>query len=107
MSNRTQRVENLIENFMYYHKQGISIPEIAKIFEVDFSTVYNHLQEIADANGVTRESLLTKPITSYSSRSSFVNDKVDIEKLRKGFDDAQHSINEILETVKNYFSTKE
>ena len=39
---RTQRVENLIAGFMEYHNQGLSILEIAEIFEVEFSTVYKN-----------------------------------------------------------------
>lgn len=55
---RTERICRLINEFMKYHNDGYTIPEIADIFQVDFGTVYKNLQEIADNNGVTRESLL-------------------------------------------------
>ena len=104
---RTQRVEKLIKEFMGYHKQGLTVLEIAKIFDVDFSTVYKHLQQIADENGVTRESLLQKPFSSYASRPSYSKDKVDFEKLRTDFDNVEKGIDEILNTIKDYFTTKE
>ena len=99
---RTQRVENLIAGVIDYHNQGRSIPEIAEIFGVEFSTVYKNLQKIADANNVTRESLLKKPFSSYASRPSFSKDKVDIEKIRTDFDNVEKGIDEILFTIKKY-----
>ena len=107
MSTRTQRVEKLIREFMYYHNQNYSIGEIAEIFEVDFSTVYKNLQKIADANGVTRDSLLVKPFGSYSSRTCFSTDKVNFEKLRTDFDNVEKGIDEIIHTIKTFISTKE
>ena len=106
-SKRTQRVENLIAGFMEHHNAGRTIYEIAEIFGVEFSTVYRHLQQIADANGVSRESLLKKPVSSYSSRPSYSKEKVDFQKLRENFDNVEKSIDEILNTLTNYFTTKE
>ena len=102
----TQRVKKLHKEFMHYHNQGYSVMEIAKIFDVDFSTVYKHLQQIADENGVTRESLLSNPVGSYPSRATSSSEKVDFEKLRTDFDNAEKSIDEILNTIKK-FTTKE
>ncbi|MBP3256227.1 MAG: helix-turn-helix domain-containing protein [Clostridia bacterium] len=48
---QTQAVTNMINQFMVYHNQGYNIPEIAKKFEVTTTTIYSHLQEIADKNG--------------------------------------------------------
>ncbi len=107
MSTRTQRVEKLHKEFMSYHKQGYSVLEIAKILKVDFSTVYKHLQQIADENGVTRESLLVKPSSSYSERATYSTDKVNFEKLRTEFANVEQSIDEILNTVETYFTSKE
>ena len=86
MSRTTQRVQNLKENFMQYHNDGYTIPEIAKIFSVDDSTVYNNLDEIARANGVTRESLLQcAPYNRVCSPASFHRDKVRAEQLLSDF----------------------
>ncbi len=59
---RTQRGQQLVENFMKHHEDGKSIAEIAKLYDVNLSTIYKfYLQEIAEKNGVTRESLLYHP----------------------------------------------
>lgn len=94
---RTQRVENLIKDFMLYHKKGYSIPEIAEIFKVDFSTVYNHLQEIAENNGFkSRDELLERIKSTSSSHCSFRREKIDIKKLQNDFDKIESDINEII-----------
>ena len=107
MATRTQRVEKLVKEFMHYHQNNYSISDIAKIFEVDFSTVYKNLQKIADANGVTRESLLAKPFNSYSSRPSYCSNKVDFEKLRTDFDNVEKGIDEIINTIHIFMTTEE
>lgn len=52
------KVKKMKEGFLEYRKAGKSISEIAKIFEVSASCIYDNLQEIADFNNVTREDLL-------------------------------------------------
>lgn len=60
MAKRSERVKYLIDNFIKFHNEGMSIPEIAEKSAVTTRTIYSYLQEIADQNGVTRESLLEK-----------------------------------------------
>lgn len=96
---RTQRVIALIDNFMDYHEQGFSIMEIAKIFNVDFSTVYNYLQEIADKNNVTRESLLEKPTSGYSSRLSFHKERVELKELEDGFKELNEKLEQLISNI--------
>lgn len=101
MAHRTQRVEKLIKEFMQYHNDGYSILEIADIFNVDFSTVYNYLQEIADANGVSRESLLERNVNTYNTRKPFFKEKVDAQALHNGFNKAENGIKEIIAGIDN------
>lgn len=54
---RTLRMRN---EFMELHFSGLSIPEIAKKFELSVTSVYKNLDFIAGANNVTRESLLQR-----------------------------------------------
>lgn len=54
---RTLRMRN---EFMELHFSGLSIPEIAKKFGLSTTSVYGSLDLIAEANGVTRESLLQR-----------------------------------------------
>ena len=96
---RTQRVENLVKNFMLYHNDGYSICEIADVFEVDFSTVYKHLQEIADNNGVTRESLLVIPHSSTSSHLPFYKEKINIEELKNSFIQLEADVDKVIENI--------
>ena len=55
-----EQVKFMKENFMELHQQGLSVPKIAEQFNLPQMVVYNALQEIADTNGVSRESLLRR-----------------------------------------------
>lgn len=107
MFHTTQRVENLKKDFMKYHNDGYSIRDIADIFHVDFSTVYKHLQEIAETHGVTRESLLKKPNSSYSSRLSFQKDKTDVKELQNAFTKTVNDIDSVLTAIDKILLTTE
>lgn len=96
---RTQRVEKLIKNFMQYHEEGYSIPEIAEIFDIDFSTVYKHLQEIAEKNGTTREALLAKQNSGGFSRTTFYKETVDVKELKAGFRKVDEDITNLIDTI--------
>ena len=96
----TQRVQNLKENFMQYHKDGYTIPEIAKIFNVDDSTIYANLDEIARSNGVTRESLLQNaPYTRVTSPASFHRDKVRAEQLMSDFTSLDTDLEKVISSL--------
>lgn len=94
---RSERICKLINEFMNYHNDGYSIPEIAEIFHVDFSTVYNNLQEIADNNGVTRESLLQVVHLTHdvSNRRLSNSLKEDPYELNKSFEELLGNIDNI------------
>lgn len=105
---RSQRVQNLIENFMEYHNKGYSIASISEIFEVDFSTVYKHLQEIAEKNGFeSRESLLVVVKSYSSSRSCFNREKIDIKKLQNDFEKIEEYINKVLTDIDSILTKEE
>lgn len=54
----SERVHKMKEEFMSLHNNGKTIPEIATMFHLHYTTVYDHLEEIAKENGVDREDLL-------------------------------------------------
>lgn len=58
MAKMSESVKKMLNEFMELHENGYTINEIAKKFSLSASTVYSYLQEIAQNNGVTRESLL-------------------------------------------------
>lgn len=73
-----ERTRQMLDQFMSLHNEGLTIPQIAEHFGISADTVYRNLQDIADANGVSRESLLEQPKTpSLTTR---------LKKERKCFD---------------------
>ena len=56
---------------MQLHEEGRSIAEIAEAFNLSDTTVYAHLGKIAERYGVTRDSLLEKPIRADHSGRNF------------------------------------
>lgn len=100
---RTIRVERLLKEFMDYHNAGYTVLEIAKIFEVDFSTVYNYLGEIASANGVTRESLLERKSSQHGSlHSVFLKEKIDATNLKNDFVKVEEDLDGIIAKINQF-----
>ena len=93
---RTQRVRNLVNEFMTYHNEGYSINEIADFFDLHFTTVYANLEEIAQKNGVSRESLLVHPHTISSSHIPFKREKIDTDILISKFNLLSEEIDELI-----------
>lgn len=58
MANKSVRMAELKKNFMKHHEEGKTIKEIAELYNVSIRHIYNSLQDIADENNVSRESLL-------------------------------------------------
>jgi len=54
----SERAVQMKKHFIELHNEGLTIPQIAATFELDKSTVYRLLDDIAEENGVSRESLL-------------------------------------------------
>lgn len=90
MARESERMRLMKENFMELHQQGFTIPEIAEKYNLGKATVYHTLQDIADANGVSRESLLkivrTPTERAYKEEAKRV--KVNVTELKKGFEEA-------------------
>lgn len=102
MSRESERMRVLKQNFMLLHQEGLSIPEIAGKFNVSFSNVYRVLQEIADSNGVTRESLLQIvriPSFEKELREERKRVSVNIEELRQGFQEAGSIIDQLMSKI--------
>ena len=101
MAKGSERVRLMKENFMSLHEQGFSIPEIAEKFNLEFSTVYKHLQSIADDNGVTRESLLqvVRNPTERMYREEEKKVNLDTEQLNQGFKEARKAIDFLIDFI--------
>lgn len=98
MARVSERMRLMKENFMTLHQQGFTIPEIAEKYNLGRATVYHTLQEIADANGVKRESLLqivrTPSERAYNEEAKRI--KVDVGELRQGFTDVGNSLDRLI-----------
>ena len=97
----SERTRVMKENFMALHSEGESITEIANRYNLSRCTVYQHLQEIADANGVTRESLL-KIIRIPTERQYFEEAKrikVTAEDLGTQFSVANKAIGSLVQLI--------
>jgi len=90
MLKESERTRVMKENFMALHLEGGTVPEIAERYNLSQATVYRHLQEIANAHGVTRESLLQRiviriPTTERQYADEERRMKVTAEELKAGF----------------------
>ena len=101
MAKESERKTRMKENFMQLNQKGYSIPEIAENFDLSFSTVYRSLQEIADINGVTRDSLLklVRSNTEKVLREERKYVRVNVDELRQGFEDVGKAIRFLVEKV--------
>lgn len=101
MPKESERTKLMKENFMSLHNRGLMISEIAQKYNLSDQTVYNSLQAIADANGVSRESLLqvikTPSDKAYAREVEKV--KVDVGNLIHGFEGAENQIKSLIKTI--------
>lgn len=105
----SERVLQMEKNFMDLHYQGFSIPDIAKKFNIHKTTIYYHLQDIAEANGTTREELLKGVNTSSKThiRREEAAFKVDAEKLLEDLENAKNSVSEAQQKIKQIIASFE
>lgn len=58
---QSERTLRMKQEFIELHNQGLDVKAIAKRFDLNPTTVYHSLDEIAAQAGVSRESLLQRP----------------------------------------------
>jgi len=87
MANKSVRMAELKKNFMKHHEEGKTIKEIAELYNVSKRHIYTSLQDIADENNVSRESLLTnvhkkhKPLQNTKSAG-----QINPAEMKENFD---------------------
>ena len=96
-----ERTKQMIQEFYSHHQDGKTIPEIAQIYSISEQTVYNHLQTIAENNGVSRDSLLEVVPKPYEKNMSIRAPKehVNPNELRQDFVDTLNGINSIIKKI--------
>lgn len=102
----SERVLQMKENFWDLHLQGFSIPEIAKMYNLNSVTVYSHLGEIASNLGIPREELLQQvhKTPAYWERQE-ASMKANGKDIVEGFDSILGSISEIQGTITKAINT--
>jgi len=97
----SERTNVMKKQFMALHQDGYYIAEIAKKFELSPATVYRHLQEIADENGVSRHSLLqvVRTPTQRQFREEETRTRANIAELKKGLRDLDEAIQVIIDRL--------
>lgn len=101
MARESERMRLLKENFMELHNQGFGILEIATKFNLSDKSVYRTLQAIADANGVSRASLLQviRTPTERAYKEEEKKTRVDVETLRSGFRETEELLDSLIEII--------
>lgn len=103
-SKTSERMEQMKQGFLELRQAGKSFLEIAEFFGVSVWSVYDNLQEIADANGLSREDLLYrihKPhvMSSTSQKVKNVDKHLTVEELQKNFSDMLSITNYIISNI--------
>ena len=102
-NNKSERVRKMKENFMSLREQGMSFREIADKFSLHYTTVYAELESIAQANGVSRVSLLYEPHSKHSPACkctrTTLEEMVNIEETQSAFENAINDINTIIVNI--------
>ena len=89
-----ERTLKMMESYMDLHAKGARVIEIAKKFHLSPKTIYSVLDEIAEQNGVTRDSLLYCPKEGgwTVSKTSTPLAAVDLTGFHESFDATMREI---------------
>ena len=102
MRKESERMRQLKENFMELYHQGYTARQIAKKYNLSYTAVYGQLQEIAEANNVTRRELLEReksPSEKTILKAEEKRVKVDVEELQQSFKEAGQNINFLIDKI--------
>ena len=100
MPKTNERTLKMMENYIKLHNEGHSVKEIAKMFNLSPFTIYDRLGEIAEQNGVTRESLLERVFIADHSGQNYTPVKpIDPTEFRKHFDAALTGVQTLKATI--------
>ena len=103
-SKKTLRVTQMKSSFMGLHSAGVPIEEIAERFGITPRTIYIHLQEIADENGVSRDSLLKTPHRKPNATTKNNGGQkkfIDTESLIHTYDEAISTTENLVKELNN------
>ena len=99
----SERTLKMMSHFMEDHQNGMTNTEIAKKYNLDYSTVMKNLQAIADKNGVSRDSLLIvvqKPHIA-SIRIDKPVEPIDTSEIDQNMSAARAEIDKLQQSVRD------
>ena len=100
MGKRQESTQTMMERFFELREQDYTIPEIAEMFDLSWTTVYNALEEIAKKTGRTRDELLSRPMSpDHSGRVSEKTSKFNLEEFRETANQAKARIGEMEDLI--------
>ena len=100
MPKTNERTLKMMESYVKLHNEGHSVKEIAKMFNLSPFTIYDHLGEIAENNGVTRESLLERVFIADHSGQNFTPVKpIDSTAFRNHLNLALKEVDDLKATI--------
>lgn len=109
MARKHERTLQMKEEFCELRAKGISISDIAKKYDLSLGTVYRSLDDIARANGCTRESLLTTPHSlpvTYERQFEPVPE-IDLTNFEERFDQTIAGFDSVRDEVKKSIKEQE
>ena len=107
---QNERTLRMKGEFKQLRDDGLNIAEIAEKFGLSPSTVYRHLDEIADSLGVSRESLLLEPDKASLGaigRTYGKLEPVDISGFQRHFESALEEMDKMNLAVKEQLDEKD
>ena len=103
-----ERTLNMKREYVRLHNEGYTPSEIAKKYDLSLSTIYKSLEEIARKAGVTRESLLERPIEAdHSGRCLTYVQPVNVSQIREHFTTAQKELENLIQEVEKVIKAEE
>ena len=98
---RQERTLQMIKGFLKDHQNGLTIPEIAKKYNLSVTTVRNYLDQIAEENNVSRDSLLERvhPPHYMSESINRPTPRISDEEFKSKADSVQQSLDELNDAV--------
>ena len=104
-----ERTLRMKQEYVTLYKQGLTPGEIAEKFDLDVSTVYRSLGEIANSNGMDRADLLKRPHgehVRYKNRLKKV-EPLDPSDFLDHFEKTMSEVNELHSIVKGQIKVQE
>jgi len=110
MAGQSERTKMMKANFMNDREIYSSMVEIAEKYQLSVFTVYDNLQDIADENGVSRDSLLFVVHKEHEVGNKKIQRKgkeINPEELKKDFEILEETVQSLREKIHTILNQQE